>query len=56
PARHLNPLLVVGTDEVVMATQFLAAVPRSLLAKPAGNLARRSTEIIDALDFLISGV
>ena len=56
PARHLNPLFAFGMEEVVMVTQFLAAVPRTLLTMPAGNLAHRSPEIVDALDFLISGI
>lgn len=55
PAKRLNPLFEIGGQNYVMVSQFLAAVPKSLLGKPVGNLEERFSEINDALDLLITG-
>ncbi len=55
PARHLNPCFAVGDDEVVMVTQFMGAVPVAVLRTPVATLARRHTDIIDAIDMLMQG-
>jgi toxin CcdB len=55
PARRLNPIFQIGTDEVVMATQFIAAIPRSFLREPIGNLALYRNDIVNALDMLMQG-
>nr|WP_232300507.1 CcdB family protein [Desulfonatronovibrio magnus] len=38
-----------------MATQFMAAVPVSILGKAIGNLESRRIEIVTAIDFLMQG-
>gem|GEM_PF-3019302 len=38
-----------------MVTQFLSAVPISLLRRPVGSLAPQSDRITRALDFLLQG-
>tara|TARA_B110000503_G_scaffold129005_1_gene200743 strand:+ start:599 stop:898 length:300 start_codon:yes stop_codon:yes gene_type:complete len=38
PAQRLNPILEVDNVEVIMATQFLAAVPETELKVSVGNL------------------
>ncbi len=55
PARRLNPLFRIGSDDVVMVTQFLAAVPRALLQAPVGTLADRHDDIVNAVDMLMQG-
>jgi toxin CcdB len=55
PAQRLNPSFLVGDEDVVMVTQFLAAVPRSMLKAPVGTLADRHSEIVAAVDFLMQG-
>ncbi|MGV0035664.1 MAG: CcdB family protein [Candidatus Azotimanducaceae bacterium WSBS_2022_MAG_OTU7] len=55
PAQRLNPVLEVDNVEVIMATQFLAAVPETELKASVGNLDGARNEISAALDMLFSG-
>lgn len=55
PADRLNPILRVRGSEVVMVTQYIAAVPTRRLGRPVGNLANQHTAIVTALDFLVQG-
>lgn len=55
PADRLNPVFEVEGTQVVMATQFMAAIPEPELTAPAGNLASRQAEISAALDLLFLG-
>ncbi len=55
PAIRLNPRFRVEDNDVVMVTQFMAAVPSSILKEPAGNLANHHAEIVKAVDFLMQG-
>lgn len=55
PGRVLNPVFEIGGERHVMATQFLSAVPASVLKAPAANLSGRSDEITRALDMLLQG-
>lgn len=55
PARRLNPVFPVAGQPHVMVTQFLAAVPRSVLAAPVTSLAAHDTEIGNALDMVFVG-
>ena len=47
--------LSAGADVVIMATQFLAAVPSSILETPAGTLSDHHDDIVAAVDFLMQG-
>lgn len=51
-ARHLNPLLSVDGEAVVLDTAAMAAVPLSELRKRVGTLGPAKTEILEALDTL----
>jgi toxin CcdB len=55
PAARLNPQFRVGDDDVVMATQFMAAVPRGALSATAASLSDHRDEIVTAIDFLMQG-
>jgi len=55
PAGSLNPIFDVSGEQVVMATQFLAAVPRSILKKPVTAFADQFSEIGNALDMVFQG-
>lgn len=55
PAARLNPCFRIAEDDVVMVTQFIAAVPASMLKAVAGNLSDHRSEIVDAIDFLMQG-
>ena len=55
PARTLNPCFDVGGETVVMATQFMAAVPAAILRDPITSLRSHRDEITAALDFLMQG-
>jgi toxin CcdB len=55
PARRLNPCFHIGDEEVVMMTEFMAAVQKSALRNVIGNLASQRDEIVMAADFLMQG-
>ena len=55
PAKTLNPVFEVDGESVVMATQFLAAVPASLLRTSIASLEGRRHDITAALDLLFQG-
>jgi toxin CcdB len=55
PAQRLNPVFEVENVEVIMTTQFLAAVAETELKEVAGNLKGSQNEISVALDMLFSG-
>ena len=54
-AQSLNPVFEVEGTELVMVTQFMAAVPQGELEAPIGNLANQHQEISLALDMLFLG-
>lgn len=56
PAANLNPVFRVDDLPVVMVTQFMAAVPVSLLKHPVGDLSSQRFEITSALDVLFQGI
>lgn len=55
PAKRLNPVFEIGTEPYVMATQFMAAIPRALLRNPVTTLDDRDSEIMAALDLVLVG-
>lgn len=55
PAERLNPVFQFDGDEVVMVTQFLAAVPQKELGRSLGCLEACVDEISAALDMLFLG-
>jgi len=55
-AHRLNPVFTIAGQEVLMATQFAAAVLSQELSEPVISLRERSFEIVGAQDVLISGV
>ncbi len=55
PAQRLNPVFEVEGQEVLMATQFIAAIPERELRVCVGSLAGQQHEISTALDMLFLG-
>lgn len=55
PAERLNPGFMVEKTKVIMATQFMAAVPESELRLAICNFAEQQREISTALDMLFLG-
>ena len=55
PVKGLNPIFRVEEEEVVMATQLMAAVPRSILKTRVAILSSQHDEIVSAIDFLMQG-
>ncbi len=55
PAKRLNPVFMIDGKEYVMVTQFMAAVPRSILREPVANLNDRFEEVTTAIDMLMQG-
>ena len=55
PAKTLNPVFDIAGTSVVMVTQFMAAIPATLLKSPESSLEFSRNEIIAALDLLFQG-
>ena len=55
PAKRLNPVFVVDGQPHVMVTQFLSAVPSSLLSGRPTSLLPEAVTITTALDMLTHG-
>ena len=55
PAQRLNPVFTVDGVEVVMATQFMAAIPEAELKHVVGQLEDEQHEASTALDMLFLG-
>ena len=55
PAKRLNPVFQIDGMPYVMVTQFLAAVPVSVLKSPVANLKAQFSEVTVAIDMLIQG-
>jgi toxin CcdB len=55
PATRLNPLFVVDDIEYSMVTQYMAAVPTSVLKREIMNVADRRDDIVNAIDLLMQG-
>ena len=55
PAQRLNPVFTIEGQALVMATQFMAAVPAGELRSWVGNLAEHQDDISAALDMLFLG-
>lgn len=56
PAQYLNPVFVVDGRKVVMLTQEMAGVPVKRLGSCVANLSESRSEIVRALDVVLSGV
>ena len=54
--RTLTPVFEVEGEAFVMLTPELAGIPRSELGPPVAQLRHLRTEILAALDFLVTGV
>ena len=55
PSRGLNPAIEVEGEPHLLFPQYLAAVHRRELGRPAGNLATHRDDITRALDLLLTG-
>jgi toxin CcdB len=55
PISNLNPTFPINNEIVVMSTAELASVSKSLLGEKICSLSDKRTEIISALDFMITG-
>ena len=54
-AQRLNPVFEIRGAPVVMMTQYIAAVPASLLSVSAGSLEAQFDKVTAALDMLFHG-
>lgn len=55
-AKHLNPIFQINGKSVVMSTAQLTAVPSAILNTKITNLSNSRAEILNAIDFLLTGV
>lgn len=56
PVSRLNPVLSVAGKELIMMTQWMAALPTTELTQPVTRLGDQDFIITGALDFLLSGI
>jgi len=55
PAKRLNPSFEIEEEEYVLVTQFMAAIPVSVLKNPVTSLSDSHAEIVSALDMAFHG-
>lgn len=55
PIVRLNPVVSIAGRDYAVLFQELAAIPAKALGEPIGNLRSRRTELIAALDLLLTG-
>ena len=55
PAGTLNPVFEVNGGHFVMVTQFMAAVPVTILKDRLASLEFQRNEIVSAIDLLMQG-
>lgn len=53
--HHLNPMFEINGENVAMLTQELSGVEQSIFGEKVCSLREQRSEIIAALDFLVSG-
>ena len=51
----LNPVFDIKGQKLYMSTMHIAGIPASLCVNPVVNISDRSSEIINAIDFLLTG-
>ena len=56
PARVLNPIFQIEGDAYLLATQFLATVPRRLMGGQVLDLQEEASTIVNSLDCLFQGI
>lgn len=56
PAARLNPVVGIGGVPHCLLTQFAGVIPANELAHASGSLADDRFTIMNALDFLLTGV
>ena len=56
PAKVLNPIFEINGRSHLMATQFLATVPRRLMRQEVLGLEAQAHAIVRALDCLFQGI
>lgn len=56
PAKVLNPIFDIDGRSCLMATQFLATVPRRLMRHEVLSLETEAAVIVNALDCLFQGI
>jgi len=54
-AKRLNPNFDIGGESYMMVTQFMAAVPTSILKDPVCDLSDHFADITAALDMVFQG-
>ena len=52
---HLNPIFVIENKKVVMSTTEIGSIPILYLGEKVCSLSDKRIEIINAIDFLITG-
>jgi toxin CcdB len=56
PISRLNPVVDIERIHYMMLTQEVAGVPGNILGEPVCSLEERRQDILDAIDFLITGI
>lgn len=55
PSTHLNPIFEIENQKVIMSTTEIVGVPRSILSQKVCSLEDERVQILNAIDFMITG-
>lgn len=53
--ENINPKFIINSEELTMMTTKIATIPLNSLGDKVGSLEDKRSEILNALDFLITG-
>lgn len=56
PARILNPVYEISGKEVVVSIAEMAGISKKILGRKVASLQEKRSEIINAIDFLVTGI
>lgn len=56
PSPNLNPVVVVGGEQLAVMTNHLVSLPANVLAASVASLAEHRYDILNAVDFLFTGI
>ena len=55
PSTHLNPIFEIENQKVIMSTTEIVGVPRNILTQKVCSLEHERVQILNAIDFMITG-
>lgn len=56
PTSRLNPVVTLDDEEFILVTEHMTSLPTNVLRHKVGSLASHRYDLINALDFVFTGI